>query len=107
VRDGSLMRVLGAVLRDIRGASPHQHSETGSLVRFFSYRVFVSFFGFLFERFLLPIPMELAPPVSGVVLYCILFCIIIIIIVLFILRFILFYSFSLSYACLVVRTWQD
>jgi hypothetical protein len=26
-----LMRVLGAaVLRDIRGASPHQHSEAGS-----------------------------------------------------------------------------
>jgi hypothetical protein len=63
---------------------------------------FCFFLWVLFERFLLPIPMELAPPVSGVVLYYILFCIIII--VLFILRFILFYSFSLSYARLVVRT---
>jgi hypothetical protein len=65
------MRVLGTVLRDIRGASPHQHSEAGRLLGLISYRVFVSFFGFLFERFFLPIPMELAPPALGVVLYCI------------------------------------
>jgi hypothetical protein len=55
--------------------------------------------------------MVLAPPVSGVVFICIfwtvLFCIIIII-VLFILGFTLhFYSLSLSYARLVVRTWRD
>jgi hypothetical protein len=33
---------------------------------------FISFFEVLFEKFLLPILMELAPSVSGVILYCIL-----------------------------------
>jgi heme/copper-type cytochrome/quinol oxidase subunit 2 len=47
--------------------------------------------------------MELAPSVSGVVFFCIFWTVI----VLFILKFILFYSFSLSYARLVVRTWRD
>jgi hypothetical protein len=99
------MSVLGAVLRDIKGASPHQQSEAGRLLGLIGYRVFISFFGFLFERFLLPIPMELVPLVLGVVLYCILFYIIII--VSFILRFILFYSFSLLYARLIVCTLRD
>jgi hypothetical protein len=66
------MRMLGAVLRDIRGASLHQYSEAGRLLGLIGYQVFVSLFGFLFEGFLLSIPMELAPPVSDVVLYCIL-----------------------------------
>jgi heme/copper-type cytochrome/quinol oxidase subunit 2 len=52
---------------------------------------------------LLPIPMELAPPVSGVVFICIFWTAI----VLFIVRFVLLYSFRLSYARLVVRTWRD
>jgi hypothetical protein len=29
VQDEFLMRMLGAVLRDIRGASPHQHNKAG------------------------------------------------------------------------------
>jgi hypothetical protein len=65
------MRVLDAVLRDIRGASPHQYGEAGRGLRLLGFRVFVSFFEFSFERFLLSIPMELAPPVSSVVLYSI------------------------------------
>jgi hypothetical protein len=44
-------RVLGAVLRDIRGASPHQHSETGRLLGLIRHRVFVSFFGFYLRGF--------------------------------------------------------
>jgi hypothetical protein len=38
-----------------------------------TYRVsgFCFFLRVLFERFLLPISMELAPPVSGVVSYCV------------------------------------
>jgi hypothetical protein len=38
------------------------------MIRTYRLSVFVSFFEFLFERFLLLIPMELAPPVSDVVL---------------------------------------
>jgi hypothetical protein len=70
-----------------------------------TYRVsdFCFFLWVLFERFLLPIPMELAPPVSDVVptVYSELY------IVLFILKFILFYSFSLPYVRLVVHTWRN
>jgi hypothetical protein len=46
-----LMRVIGAVLRDIRGASPHQHSEAGRWLGLIGYRVFVSFFGFYLRDF--------------------------------------------------------
>jgi hypothetical protein len=38
---------------------------------------FCFFLWVLFERFLLPIPMELAPPVSGVVPYCIFWTVIV------------------------------
>jgi hypothetical protein len=70
---------------------------------------FCFFFWVLFERFLLSIPMELAPPVSGVVLYCIFWTdIILYYYYCFVYSiFELFYSFSLSYARLVVRTWRD
>jgi hypothetical protein len=45
------MRVLGAVLRDIRGASSHQHSEAGRRLGFIGSQVFVSFFGFYLRDF--------------------------------------------------------
>jgi hypothetical protein len=41
-----LKRVLGAVLQDIRGASPHQHSEQSSRLELIGDRVFVLSFGF-------------------------------------------------------------
>jgi hypothetical protein len=41
-----LMRVLGAVLRDVRGVSPHQHSEQGSWLGLIGYWVFILSFGF-------------------------------------------------------------
>jgi hypothetical protein len=55
--------------------------------------------------------MELAPPVSGVVLYCI-FWIVIVLYYYYYYYFVypvieLFYSFSLLYARLVARTWRD
>jgi hypothetical protein len=66
---------------------------------------FYFFLWVLFER-LLPIPMELAPPVSGVVLYCIFWTVIVLYYYYCFVYsvFNLFYSFSLSYARLVVRT---
>jgi hypothetical protein len=45
------MRVLGAVLRDIRGVSPHQHSEADRLLGLIGYQKFVSFFGFYLRDF--------------------------------------------------------
>jgi hypothetical protein len=103
-------RVLGAVLRDDRDASPHPHVS-----RVVDYDLS----GFEFYFFLLRFYLRdfaahsdgVSPVDVGVVFYScysglLLFCIIIII-VLFILRFFLFYSFSLSYARLVVRTWRD
>jgi hypothetical protein len=63
----------------------------------------------LFERFLLPIPMELAPSVSGVVLYCIFWTVIVLYYYYYFVYSILdlFYSFSLLYARLVMRAWRD
>jgi hypothetical protein len=71
--------------------------------------------GFLFlslgfiREILLPIPMELVPPVSGVVLYCIFWTVIVLYYYYYFIYsvFDLFYSFSLSYTHLVVRTWRD
>jgi hypothetical protein len=63
------------------------------------------FLGFI-ERFLLPIPMELAPSVSGVVFYCIFWTVIVLYYYYYFVYPVikLFYSFSLSYARLVIRT---
>jgi hypothetical protein len=63
------MRVLGAVLRDIRGASPHQHSETDRWLGLIGYQVFISFFGFylIFATHF----DGVSPPVSGIVSYCV------------------------------------
>jgi hypothetical protein len=76
-----------------------------------TYRVsdFYFFLCVLFERFLLPIPMELAPPVSGVVLYSIFWTVIVLYYYYYFVYYVieLFYSFSLSYARLIVRTWRD
>jgi hypothetical protein len=47
------MRVLGAVLRDIRGASSHQHSEAGRWLGLIGYRVFVSFVRFYLRDFVI------------------------------------------------------
>jgi hypothetical protein len=59
---------------------------------------------------LLPIPMELAPPMSA--LYFILvtldcYCFVLLLLFCLFWDFLYFYSFSLSYARLVVRTWRD
>jgi hypothetical protein len=75
-----------------------------------AYRVsgFCFFLWILFERFLLPIPMELAPSVPGVVLYCIFWTVIVLYYYYFVYSiFDLFYLFSLPYVRLVVRTWRD
>jgi hypothetical protein len=48
------MRVLDAVLRDVRCASSHEHSEHDSWLWLIGYRVFILSFGFLFERFYRP-----------------------------------------------------
>jgi hypothetical protein len=45
------MRELGAVLHDIRGDSPHQHSEAGRRLGLIGLRVFVSFFGLYLRYF--------------------------------------------------------
>jgi hypothetical protein len=51
VRDWVLTRALGAVLRDIRGASPHQYSEAGRWLWLIGYWVFVFFFGLYLRDF--------------------------------------------------------
>jgi hypothetical protein len=81
------------------------------MIRTYQLSGFCFFLWVLFERFLLPIPMELAPSMSGVVLYCIfwtVYCFVLLLLLFcFILKYILFYSFSLPYARLIVRMWQD
>jgi hypothetical protein len=64
------------------------------------------FWGVLFERFLLPIPVELAPPVSGVVLDYIFWTVIVLYYYYYFVYsvFDLIYSFSLLYIRLVMRT---
>jgi hypothetical protein len=70
-----------------------------------TYRVsgFCFFLWVLFERFLLPIPMELAPLVSGVVSYCVFWMYIVLYYYYCFVYsvFDLFYSFSLPYTRLV------
>jgi hypothetical protein len=100
------MRVLGAVLRGDRDVSA---CEQGSGLGYIGFRVLFLLLGFSLRDF--AAHSDGASPADvGVVFYScysglLLLCIIII--VLFILRFVLFYSFSLSYVRLVVRTWRD
>jgi hypothetical protein len=49
-----LMRVLGAIMRNIRGVSPHQHSEQDSLLELIGYQIFVLSFGFYLRDFCCP-----------------------------------------------------
>jgi hypothetical protein len=49
-----LMRVLGAVMQDIRGASLHHHSEQGSYLGLIGDQVFVLSFGFYLREFCRP-----------------------------------------------------
>jgi hypothetical protein len=102
------MRVLGAVLQDIRGASPHQHSEQSNRLELIGDRVFVLSFGFYLRDFCCPFQwsqsrrcqMLYFTVYSG--LYTVLYYYYFVYSV-----FGLFYSFSLPYARLVVRTWRN
>jgi hypothetical protein len=64
-----LIRVLGEVLRDDNGASPHQLVNKVVLIRTYQLLGFSSFFWVFIWEILLPIPMESTPRMSGVVLF--------------------------------------
>jgi hypothetical protein len=100
---------LGTVLRDIRSASLHSQSEQSSFDQDPSVIKFLFFLLGFYLRGLLSIPMESAPPILALyfTVYSGLYIILYYNYYFVYSVFRLFYSFSLPYTRLVMRTWRN
>jgi hypothetical protein len=106
-----LERVLGVVLCDDNGVSPHQHVSWVVLIR--TPRVIGFYFFFLLGVYLRDFAVHsdgVSPTDVGVIfllLFWTVYCHVLIIIIIIILCVIVLYSYSLLYTRIIMRTWRD